>query len=488
MTRRLGLRRRLVWSLIAVVAATVLIVGTASVLLVDRSLRNQLVEEAVGATEFNLAVLAPATGLPPSPAPADVEASGLIDRFLRRGTEGVWIEFPDGSRLASGVGQVEIAEELRSIAAAGEIGYQFVEAPDGLLLVTAARLPPSGPDLFFVTSAGPISDATRQVLFVVTGAGVAAVVLGALIASGVARRMLRPVGAAREAAERMAGGDLAVRLREEGSDEFGRLSASFNRMAAALQETITALDAAHVRERRFVADVSHELRTPLTGLVNEARMLVDRLRSTANVTEDHRALAAMLDADVARLRHLVDDLLEISRLDSDAAPPEETVVDIPAFLRALIAERHPAAELVADLPSPVSTDPRALERIAGNLLDNARIHAGGAPTTVTAVLDGENLVLEVADRGPGIEPTNLATVFDRFSTGDASRSGGVGLGLAIVAQHTARLGGTVEAKGRDGGGVAVTARIPVGKLLHDGEDGAMFISESGGETTKGERL
>lgn len=480
MRRRLGLRRRLVLSLIALVAATVVVVGAASVVLAERYLRDRMVDEAIAAAEFNLTVLTPATGIGSGPGVAQVQEAGLIDRFLRRGTDGVWVEFPDGNSLSAGVAPAQVSGDFRSIMAGGEIAYQFTDTPDGPMLITGARLPPEGPDFFFVTSAEPVEDTSRRLLVVVSAVGLAAIVVGAVVASGVARRMLRPVAAARGAAERMAGGDLDVRVPEEGSDEFGRLSRSFNRMAASLRQTIDQLDDARARERRFVADVSHELRTPLTGLVNEAQMLLSRIRSGQPVTEDTRSLASMLESDVGRLRHLVEDLLEISRLDSGAAPPAPRETDVTALLTALIAERHPAAVLRSPLGRPVIVDSTALERIVGNLLDNARIHAPGAEVTVTARIEARELTIRVADRGPGVPPAALERIFERFSTADPARTAGTGLGLAIAAQHATRLGGAVEAAPREGGGMVFTARIPVAELLHDGEAGEMSVSHSGG--------
>lgn len=479
MRRAAGLRRRLVLWLIALVTATVLGVGTGSVLLVERSLRSRLVEEALATAEFNLTVLVPATGVTSGADPASVEEAGLIDRFLRRGTDGAWVEFPGGARLSGGRAPVEVSDGLRAIVARGEVGYQFIDVPEGPMLVTGARLPPDGPDFFFSASAQAVTETVRQVLTVVAVAGVLAIAAGALVASRVAGRMLSPVAAAREAAEEMAAGDLQVRLAEEGSDEFGSLSRSFNRMAASLQHTVRQLDAARDRERRFVADVSHELRTPLTGVVNEAQMLLDRLQAGRAVTDDTVTLASMLEGDVARLRHLVEDLLEISRLESngDPAPPRET--DVAAFLSALIASRHPSAVLQTSLPGPVSVDARALERVVGNLLDNARIHALGAETTVEAALDGGHLTFVVADRGPGVPPEALPHLFERFSTADPARSGGTGLGLAIVARHVERMGGRVDASRREGGGMVFRVRIPVAEPLHDGEAPATSLPESG---------
>lgn len=479
MRLRAGLRHRLVLSLIALVVATVLLVGAGSVFLVERSLRDRMVEEALTLAEFNLTVLVPATGLQ-SVLDADaVEEAGLIDRFLRRGTDGAWVEFPDGNRISGGTTPSDVSAELRGIVARGEIGYQFVDAPEGRILVTAARLPPGGPDFFFATSARPVDDTVRQVVAVVSIAGAMAVVAGVLVASGIAGRMLRPVSAAREAAEEMAAGDLEVHLAEEGSDEFSGLSRSFNRMAASLQHTIQQLAAAQARERRFVADVSHELRTPLTGLVNEAQMLLRRLRTKAEVTDDTVTLASMLESDVGRLRHLVEDLLEISRLDSDGDRTSPIETDVTAFLSALIAQRHPAAVLHSDLTAPVMVDARALERVIGNLVDNARIHAPGAEVRVDAGLRDGHLVIEVADRGRGVAPDALERIFERFSTADPSRSGGAGLGLAIVARHVDRMGGEVTAVAPEAGGLVIGVRIPVAELLHDGESSEISISQSG---------
>lgn len=466
-----GLRRRLIWSLIGVVALTVTIVGTVSVILVERSLRIQLLEDALDATEFNLVVLAPAAGLQESPSAPEIDRSGILDRFLSRGVDGVWVEMPGGERLSAGAGQADVSDGLRQIVASGEIGYEYSQSLRGPVLVTAARLPPEGPAFFFVTSTAAISETSRQIVLLIAGTGIAAIAIGSVVATTVARRMLVPVAAARDAAERMADGDLEVRLAGEGADEFGGLSTSFNRMAGSLAETIHELEEARLRERRFVADVSHELRTPLTGLVNEARMLSDKLASAPEISDEHRTIARMLDDDVARLRRLVNDLLEISRLDSGDPAPPPTLVDVNAFLHALVEDRHPGATVVSNVGRQVSTDPLALERIVGNLLDNARLHAPDAETTVNASLDGDFLIVEVGDRGPGVDPQHLERLFDRFSTGDPAR-GSTGLGLAIAHQHAKRLGGDLRAALRPGGGLSMTARIPVGKLLHDGEDPA----------------
>lgn len=471
--------------MLAVLIVALTAVGVVSVVLVDRSLRSRLAREAIDTTEFNLAVLAPAAGITAGSPPEEITDSGVLERFLDRGPTGVWAEFGD-TRLALGDTQVETSDRLRDIAEGGEIGYQFAEGPRGLALVTAARLPPDGPVYFFVSPATDVVDTVRQVALVVGGATLIALVAGATLVGTVARRMLAPVAAARRAAEQMRAGDLGVRLDPAGSDEFGRLSGAFNEMAASLEATIDELEEARARERRFVADVSHELRTPLTGLTNEAHLLHNRLRIGQTVNDDDVALAGMLQDDVTRLRHLVEDLLEISRLDSAAAPLDEKLVDVEALLASIISARHPVAELVSSLSGPVVTDPRSLERIAGNLLDNARRHAPDVPTTVSASLIGDQLVVEVSDRGPGVAPEMLPRLTERFTTADSARGSGTGLGLAIADQHARRLGGTLTPMPRTGGGLTFRLEIPVGQLLQAGEGDETSVSDDGAAPTKGD--
>ena len=150
-------------------------------------------------------------------------------------------------------------------------------------------------------------------------AGVILAVLGALAGYLVARRLLGPLRRASKAAGLMSKGDLDIRL-PAGQDEFGVLSASFNRMAENLQAKMQDLEAGQARERRFVADVAHELRTPVSALVGEASLLRVRTQSeSSGCPPDVNHLAGMVSTDIGRLRQLVDDLLEISRLDARSA-------------------------------------------------------------------------------------------------------------------------------------------------------------------------
>jgi two-component system sensor histidine kinase MtrB len=223
-----------------------------------------------------------------------------------------------------------------------------------------------------------------------------------------------------------------------------------------------------------VADVAHELRTPLTALVAEASLIEGH---TAGLPPDARRAAELLVADVRRLRVLVDDLMEVSRFDADAERPAPEPVDLGRVVTGAVAARLPeAAVSVPALPIVVDSDPRRLDRILGNLLDNAREHAPGAVVEVALQRTHEGIVIVVADRGPGVRAEALAHLFDRFYKADPSRRGGSsGLGLAIAAEHAALLGGSLRARNRPGGGLVVSLTLPVTGSLPMGD-----ASDTGG--------
>ena len=476
-------RSRLIATVIVLIGVTAGSVGVVSYVLVRNSLRAQLVDDSVARAEFNITVLASADLLPPDAGREAFEATGLTDRFLLRGTGGVYVEFAEGEPFASSLSLLAadslLSEELRRVVARGEYGYQFLTLGETSTLVVAGRRPPSGPDFYFFYPADDVTSALGALSRLLGVAGIGVLALGALGAGLIARRVLRPVATAAEAAGVMAAGDLTVRLPADTDDELGSLAVAFNQMAVSLEGQIAALRQAHDRERRFVADVSHELRTPLTALVNEAARLQPSLDS---LPETDRRVGQMLVADVARLRGLVEDLLEISRLDATPTEAEASEVDLAMFLGAVIEERHPAAELrVADSASAVRIDRPALERIVGNLLDNARHHAPEATVTVAAGVADGMLTVVVADDGPGVPADTLPFLFDRFYKTDEARRGGSGLGLAIARQHAERLGGDLTAQPGSPTGLVFTFRVPVAESLRSGDVGEKSVSETEGE-------
>ncbi len=473
-----SLRSRLIATIIGLVVVTAVLLSTFAYLGARRSLRSQLVESAVTQAEFNIVTLATDEVLPGDADLADFEATGLGERFLRRGTAGVVVEFAAGEPYTSSfeLQQAPIPPQLREIVASGNLGWHFAELAGQPVVIVGGRRPPTGPDFYFFRSAAEVEAALSRLLGILIGAGIVVTAVGALVAGMVARRVLRPVGTASEAAARMAAGDLSVRIPGDSTDEIGRWAESFNSMAASLQGKIADLEEASARERRFVADVSHELRTPVTALINEAALLAAHLEQQPVPDEDRR-IAAMLAADTGRLRTLVEDLLEISRLDAGAGGEALREVDIAGFLGALVGERSPGAELtISGPPGRVETDPRALERIVGNLLDNSAQHAAGRPVSVEAILDEGRLRIEVADSGPGVVEEDVPRLFDRFYKADRSRQGGSGLGLSVAREHARRLGGDLTTRNATAGGMVFTLEIPVTRSLPDGD-----VAENPGE-------
>jgi two-component system sensor histidine kinase MtrB len=456
-----GIRARLALTLVALVAVTVTAIGLGVYAFVDASLRNRLIEDAHQQVEYNLSVLLP--GADPRPTDARAfEASGLPDAFALRGTGRVIADFGDGTPyepedLQGGL--ADVSPELRSIVQGGQIGYAWQTVSGTPALVMGGRQG-GPPELYFVFRSDPIDSALAQLRFGLVAAGIAAVGIALLVAGVIARWLLQPVADAGSAARRIAAGDLGARVPERGADEVGRWAADFNRMADSLEQTVVRLEAAQQQNRAFVADVAHELRTPITALVAEASLIEGDL---ATLPPDARRAAELLVADVRRLRTLVDDLMEVSRFDADAERPTLEPVDLGRVVTGAVASRLPEASVALPAtPLVVDTDPRRLDRIIGNLLDNARDHAPGSPVEVALTSAQEGALVVVADRGPGVAPDALPHLFDRFYKADPSRAGGSsGLGLAIAAEHAALLGGSLRARARPGGGLVFTLTLPV---------------------------
>jgi signal transduction histidine kinase len=476
-----GVRGRLTVTLVALVVLTAAVLGIGSYVFVDGSLHQRLLAEAQSQARFDLSVLIPSR-IGPRASAAEVQAR-LLPSYTR--DVGLVVDFGTGEPLVSAPFQLGSPggflgplAPLKSVVAGGQLGYQWTTLGTGRpSLVVAGRLPPAGPDFYFVHDATGIDDALAQ-LRLALGIGSLVLALIALVAARLAaRRVLAPVEAAGRAAERIERGDLSARVPVTSRDEFGAWAERFNRMAAALDATIGQLRESQAQNRRFVADVSHELRTPLSALVAEASIIRDHLDA---LPPEARRAGELLTGDVARLRTLVDELMELSRFDASAEQVDAEPVDLVALVRTIATTRLPAAHLaLPSRPLIVTTERRRLERILGNLLDNAREHAGAAGVEVELLQGADEIVVAVADRGPGVAPDRLARIFERFYKADPSRrSGSSGLGLAIAAEHAALLGGRLTAANRPEGGLRIELRLPVTGSLPGGDAAANLERDS----------
>jgi signal transduction histidine kinase len=474
-----GIRTRLALALVVLVVVTVTAIGIGTYAFVEARLRDGLLTDARQQAQFNLSVLLPER-LPDGVTREAYGDSGLREAFRFRGNVETIVDFGDGqapdvSRTSLLDDLAALPAELRTLVAQGRLGFAWTRMDGAPALVVGGRPATArgAPAFYFVFPAAAIESALEQLRVGLVAAALVAIVLALATAGIVARGILRPVSSGSLAAARIASGDLSARVAAGGADEFARFAAEFNRMADSLSETIERLEASERRNRRFVADVSHELRTPLTALLGEAALIeqdLDRLQP------DARRAAQLLVADVRRLRGLVEDLMEVSRFDAHAEQATLVPVDLAAAVRSIVQSRLPNAALATpDRPIIVEADVRRLDRIVGNLLDNARDHAAGAPVEVTVGIEStlrgaaaelSPAFVRVEDRGPGVSEDALPRLFDRFFKADASRAAGSsGLGLAIAAENAALLGGTLRAANRAGGGLAVTLRLPVTRSL-----------------------
>ncbi len=489
MARLHGVRARLTLTLVALVAATAILLGVGSYLFVDRTLHQQILDVAADQARFDLTVTIPDAGLPSPPTPSDIADSLLLQRFQQRGFEAVIDLGDQGAAISnSDLGDARavidaLPVDLTSHVAGGQLAYAWTTVGTQPSLVVGGPVGPSGTAVYFIHDVTTLESTLDQLRLALIVGTIALILLALVVARRVASGVLAPVEAAGRAAERIEGGDLSARVPVMSDDEFGAWAQRFNRMAAALGATIGRLEAAEAQNRRFVADVAHELRTPLAALVAEASILRDHLDA---LPDESRRAGELLVADVARLRTLVDDLMEVSRFDAGAERIALEPVDIERLVAAVVAARLPEAIVSTTDELPIiDTDPRRLERILGNLLDNAHEHAAGSPVEVGVAVSGASLVITVADRGPGVPPERLPHIFERFYKADPSRhAGSSGLGLAIAAEHAELLGGTLDAQARDGGGLLMTVRLPVTGSLPAGDEAAMSEAEGTTDTIR----
>jgi signal transduction histidine kinase len=263
----------------------------------------------------------------------------------------------------------------------------------------------------------------------------------------VVRRLTRRLEALKQGVEAFGAGALHQRVAEDGRDEVAAVATSFNRAAARVEALLRS-------HQSLLANASHELRSPLARLKMALAMLED-----ANPAE-RPALKREIDANIAELDQLVEEVLMSSRLDAAQTLEQHE----PVALLPLAAEE--AARVGAEAGGEalqVRGDERLLRRALRNLLENARRY-GGDEVEVVLARSGPQAELRVCDRGPGVPEAQRERIFEAFFRlpGHAERSGGVGLGLSLVRQIAERHGGHVRCEAREGGGSCFVLALPLG--------------------------
>ncbi|MFE1434923.1 ATP-binding protein [Streptomyces griseoaurantiacus] len=366
-------------------------------------------------------------------AKAVSQLSGAVEDYERDGVP------PDGLVVAPGEMPDELLRRLqdRRGRAAGSATWYDGDSPGDHPSMWAARTLHGAP---VAVSADMTSDLlTRRALdrhmWKYSLAALAVVVpLSALAAELPIRRLRRVARTAR----RIDGGDLAARTAAggRGGDEITEISATVDSMADSLRERL-------LTEQRFTADVAHELRTPLMGLVTASGLLPED--ETTDLVRDR----------VGVLRTLVEELLEISRLDAGAERAELRPVPLAEMVAESVARTGLDTRFTATDARSAQTDPRRLDRIVANLVVNAHRH-GRTPVEVEVA----GTTVTVRDHGPGYSAELLADGPQQFRTGASERGRGHGLGLTIALGQARVIGASLEFANAPGGGALATLRLP----------------------------
>ena len=337
-----------------------------------------------------------------------------------------------------------------------------IEVDKELVLAIGIPLDSADAAYFEFPSMQDVRSTLNSINLALTLAAIITTLLGIFLGAIVASRAVRPLTAASQAAQAIAGGRLDTRLEETDDPDLSALTSSFNDMAAALELRVE-------RDTRFTSDVSHELRSPLMTLAASVEVMHARREE---MPERAQVALDLLIADVARFQGLVEDLLEISRFDAGAIRLNVEELLVGEFVRQAVAiSSLPATSVLVSSTADqiiIRGDRRRLARVIANLVDNGRAYGGGELEISVFVPDDEDppsqVWITVEDHGLGVPLEERDLIFERFArgvvAGRRSGSDGAGLGLSLVDEHVKLHRGRVWVEER-----------------HDGSEGACFIIE-----------
>ncbi|MCY7326265.1 MAG: HAMP domain-containing histidine kinase [Microbacteriaceae bacterium] len=449
-----SLQRRLVIGIMLLLALVSIVVGAVSTAALGRALTVRVDEQLRSAADILLGPSGPGRG-EYTPSPRDALRPGAIVLVESRGSVVVaGYVADDGTAAPLTTAQRDMLLDVEGGRTAssvdlGELGEYRV----------LAETTPAGERLVVGLPLAESRATTLQLLSIIALVTAVALAATAVIGSAVVRIALRPLGRVADTAARvsrlpLAKGevDLVERVPDADTDtrtEVGRLGAAINRMLDHVASALLTRQESEGKVRRFVADASHELRTPLTSIRGYAELT---RRGGHELPPDVARSMERIESEAIRMTSLVEDLLLLARLD-EGRDLETRPVDLSGILLDAVSDAHAAALDHAfaldlpDVPVIVSGDDSRLRQVVANLLANARVHTP-AGTAITVGLEArDSAILTVADNGPGIPAERQASLFERFTRGDESRSraaGSTGLGLAIVRGVVEGHGGTVS--------------------------------------------
>ncbi len=391
------------------------------------------------------------------PQPSKVNVPGLLGG-LENPTGSSAVLYYQGKWFTSDLnaGQETLPETLRNKVVGGTPAHMRFKNDGHTYLSVGLPIPAVGASYFEVSELEEL-DRTLSILEITLFiASLITTVGGAVLGRWVSGVVLAPVTQAAYAAETIAAGAMDTRLTPDGDADLDRLVLSFNRMVDALQGRIE-------RDARFASDVSHELRSPLMTLSSGLSVLLGRRHELP--PRSQTALDLLAD-EVQRFQRMVQDLLEISRTD---AGPQDVSLDevlVGEFVERVVESYEREIPIVAEPgveDAILLVDKRRMERVIGNLIENADRYAGG-PIQIGIASVGDNVQISVDDAGPGVPVEERDRVFERFARGATARaraSGeGTGLGLSLVHEHVKLHKGAVWVEDRPGGGARFIVELP----------------------------
>ncbi|MDO9486361.1 MAG: HAMP domain-containing sensor histidine kinase [Actinomycetota bacterium] len=294
-----------------------------------------------------------------------------------------------------------------------------------------------------------LDTALKRGAWLILGIIVLSTVLGALLGLYFVSYLLRPVRELAYSARKLAAGELGARVLLTGDPDLDPLAVTFNSVADSLEARLA-------REQRFSANVSHELRSPVTSVLGTAELLETR---SAELPARESGLVTVLSQQVRRLAQVLQDLLEISRINPET-PPQWESVNVRQLCHDSALQRGFDSGLVSGDDVTIRTDARRVERVVGNLMENARTHGGGV-VRVKVLAEFNAVQVIVDDAGPGVPEELRERVFEPFNRGLAhSGREGAGLGLAIARDQAVNIGGDIEIATSPEGGARFIAMFP----------------------------
>jgi two-component system OmpR family sensor kinase len=365
----------------------------------------------------------------------------------------------------------------------GRSGRQSISSPEYRLLATSL----SGQVLVVATRLDSVGATLSSLRAIEVGLTLGLLALLVVLITIIVRSGLRPLEDMSREADAIAEGDLTRRVHpDDGTTEISRLGRALNGMLTQIETAFAQRAGSEERLRSFLADASHELRTPLTSIQGYAELL--RKDALPDPVARDRALAR-IEQEAARMGQLVGDLAVLAR-EGEGPTPGATRVDLGVVVDEVVSDaRAIDGSRTIDLdvagPVPVRGHRGHLEQLVHNLVGNALFHTpAGSPVRVEVGIrpdpEGDQAVLVVRDHGPGLTPDQADRVFDRFYRASTSRDGGSGLGLFIVATLARGFGGTATVESAPGEGSAFTVVLP---LDPGGSNGGELLSRADSEAS-----